>query len=136
MPRDYYPTGGKSQTELHNMPMDIYAMSLGLIRGYDRMLKELADIIDQKPKEDGQPKAKRPGDPVGTIVSRRENLRDRIKAVEQAYILVDEPYRAGIKSNIVDRVPLKDLPNADISTWKVWRQRMILYTAQNMGWWW
>lgn len=59
-------------------------------------------------------------------------LQHQAEAVEAALAEVPEGYRDGVLRNVLDCVPLGNLPNAGRNTWGRWRERFLHAVAVRM----
>ena len=59
-------------------------------------------------------------------------LQHQAEAVEAALAEVPEGYRDGVLRNVLDCVPLGNLPNAGRNTWGRWRERFLYAVAVRM----
>lgn len=114
------------------LPHELYMETLWHIRGYRRLLAEYnAVVVESPPPPDGLPKGNGTGDPVFAKAAKLEKLHEEIYPIEEALKMIPQEYRAGIFTNILDRVPYPDYAN--IKTWKLWRQRYVYNVALLRG---
>ena len=104
---------------------------LYLVRDYNRLKEEYANIIHEMPHNDGMPKGNMTGDPTLEKVLKTESISREVGAVEQALYQVPQEYRKGVFDNICygDKFPII----AGEATYRRWRCRFIYYIAKNLN---
>lgn len=58
------------------------------------------------------------------------NISNRINAIENAFLMIPEKYRDGIRKHLINDMEFGD--SAHPNTWKHWQQVYIFYTAKNL----
>lgn len=116
------------------LPRNLYARTLYLIRDYDRLKREMKDILHSSPPpSDGQPAAHGMNNsPTEAKAIRLVNVKAEIDAIEKAIAEIPEFYMKGIIDNICNysRYPV----GASERTFKRYKQRFIYFVTKNMGW--
>ena len=111
------------------LPHNVYMQCLYAIRDYDRLKKEMDDVLYAYPTPDGQPRGSDISDVTASKAIRIETISRRCEAVEQALVHVPLEYRKGIMDNIMYGA---GYPNdADPETYRRWRRRFIYHIAEN-----
>ena len=130
----------------YQLPHNVYMQCLYAIRDYDRLKKEIDDIIHSSPDRyttyldtiNGEATECRAyitpgsvaGDPTQDKAIRIEAINERCRSVERALARIPAEYRKGVLDNIMYGV---GYPNdADPETYRRWRRRVIYYVAQKM----
>jgi hypothetical protein len=117
------------------------------IRDYDRLKKEVDDIIHSSPDRyttyldtiNGEPTECRAyntpgsvaGDPTQDKVIRIEAINERCGAVERALARIPGEYRKGVLDNIMYGVGYPVY--AHRTTYSRWRSRLLYHVAKNSG---
>lgn len=127
--RDYQPY----KNNKYLLPQPLYRQTLAFIRDYNRKLTEYNNIGEESPPPpDGMPRGSQTGNPTERDGIRRAELRDGIKAIEDALTMIPEEYRKGVWQNIMEARRYPD--DAGIATYKRYKQRFIYYVAHNLFW--
>jgi hypothetical protein len=102
--------------------------ALYLVRDYDRIKKEIAEIPYATHTGDGQPRGTDTSDPVGNAALRMEALGKRCEAIDQALHDVPSEYRRGVIDNIIygGGFPI----DAHYNTYSMWRCRFLYFVAK------
>lgn len=126
--RDYQ----RKKNNKYILPTAVYHQTIWLIRDYDRMVKELADILLESPAPpDGMPGGTNKVSEVQVKAERREPLLKKTTAIEKALKKVPREYRKGVWDNIQEH---KAYPNdADRNTYGRWKSRFIREVAVSLG---
>lgn len=97
------------------------------------------EIINASPVSDGQPHGTTPSDVTGSkaerILSRQAENDRKIKAVEQAWATMTEPFqREFIQLNFFEDIHMFNinLPPS-IPTMKRWRKKFLFHVAENLN---
>lgn len=123
--KDYQPKQGQ-----YVIPHNTYMEILYIIRSYDQMKEECNDILTSSPERDGGSSGSSISNgPLSYVIKTEERSR-RIDAVDHALQKIPPEYRRGVMENIIDRKPFPD--DAARSTYSVWKQRMIYFTAEKL----
>lgn len=123
--RDYQ----RQKNNRYILPNAVYHQTIWVIRDYDRMCSELHDILVESPDPpDGMPRGSNTGDETYTKAKRREELRDKVSAIEDALELIPEEYRKGIWRNIQENRPF---PSAR-STYGYWKTIFVYEIAKKI----
>ena len=98
MSRDYQRTRRNQWVLPHNL----YRQTLYAIRDYPRIKEEYEDLLQGSPADmDGQPKGNNDGDPTAATAVKAEKLHNRLKAIDDAKMIIPKEYQKGIWDNIV-----------------------------------
>ena len=141
MPREHQRT----KNNPYLLPHNLYMQALYIIRDYDRLKGEYHAILEQRPApriesgygRDGRvsaeymPKGNEVSNPTEDKALRLAAISNRMRAVEQALLMVKPKYREGVMTNITDggaHYP-KD---ACAKTYRRWKQRFVFQVAKNM----
>jgi len=125
--RDYQAT----KNNPYALPPTLYKRIIGLVRDYDRLKELYHDLPYESPQPlDGQPRGTYISNPTERKALRMAVISSDIKAVEQALVTVPHEYQGGVWDNVIYRARYPD--DADISTYKRWKQRFIYYVAWNL----
>ena len=123
----------QTKLERARLPRDVYMQVLWTIRGYERMKKELEDIIDGTPDR-SQPHSNggTPGSPVEAKAGKRdESGLDKVRAIEKALDSIPEEYRRGVWNKVIHNEPYPD--DANVSTYSRYKGEFVLRTAKYLG---
>ena len=125
--RNYQP----KKNNPYILPSNLYMRMLYLVRDYNRLKEEYANILHEMPHNDGMPKGNMTGDPTLEKVLKTESISREVGAVEQALYQVPQEYRKGVFDNICygDKFPII----AGEATYRRWRCRFIYYIAKNLN---
>lgn len=126
-----------------SLPNDIYREAVNTAKSYYAMLRRRdeieSEIIGASPVSDGQPHGTTPSDVTGSKAERillRQAENDRkIKAVEQAWATMTEPFqRKFIQLNFFEDIHMFNinLPPS-LRTMKQWRKIFLLRLAENLN---
>lgn len=126
--RDYQ----RKRNNKYILPTAVYHQTIWLIRDYDRMMKELDDILLESPAPpDGMPSGTSKVSEVQVKAERREPLLKKTTAIEKALKKVPKEYRKGVWNNIQNRCPFPI--DADRTTYARWKSKFIRDVAVSLG---
>ena len=126
--RDYQ----RQRNNEYYLPNAVYKQVLWQIRDYYRMREELQRIMDESPPPpDGMPHGSGKGQPVESIVIRRERYADKVRAIDDALEEVPEEYRSGIWQHIVFFKPYPK--DADRTTYWRWKAKFLFDVAEKLN---
>lgn len=114
----------------YKLPHNLYMRMLYLVRDYERIKSQRADILHSSPAHDGQPHTGL-GNPTEIKGIKLAMLDNECSAVEKALKDIPEEYRKGIMDNICFGSPYPI--TADCETYGRWRRRLLYYTAKNLN---
>lgn len=125
-----------------SLPNDIYREAVNIAKSYYAMLRrrqEIEDeIINASSPPDGQPRGSTPGDQTARkaerIIQRQAENERKIKAVEQAWAIMTQPWqREFVKLNFFENIRMDDinLPPSG-RTMKRWRKTFLFQVAENL----
>ena len=129
--RDYQP----QKNNPYWLERSLYVRTLSLIRDYNRMKSECADIPEQGKSLsdlDGMPHGTNISDETFHKVNQMSRYWEDMKAVEQSLNLIPEEYQNGVWYNITEHIRYPD--DADKRTYATYKQRFIFHVAYNKGW--
>lgn len=112
------------------LPHNTYMEILYIIRSYDQLKEECADILTSSPERDGGSAGSSISNEPLSYVIKTEEMSRRIDAVNKALKKIPPEYRRGVMENIIERKPFPD--DAARSTYSLWKQRMIYFTAKEL----
>lgn len=114
----------------YKLPHNLRMRMLYLVRDYERIKSERADILYSSPVNDGQPHngLSNPTEIKGIKLAVLEN---ECSAVERALEGIPEEYRKGIMDNICYGAPYPY--TAHRNTYSYWRTRMLNAVAKNLN---
>ena len=115
----------------YQLPHNVYMRVLYHIRDYERMKAERQEILYATPVFDGQPRGNRVSSPTENRAIRLARVDEDCEALEQALVEIPPEYRTAVMNNICRQYPYPC--DADYSTYSRWRQRLISFTAKNLG---
>ncbi len=121
----------KKHNNPYQLPHNVYMQCLYAIRDYDRLKKEMDDVLYASPSPDGQPRGSDISDVTASKAMRLEALGKRCEAVEQAIVYLPPEYRKGIMDNIMYGAGYPT--DAGEATYRRWRCRFVYHAAQNLG---
>ncbi len=123
--RDYQ----RKKNNPYKLPHNLYMRMLYLVRDYERIKSQRADILHSSPAYDGQPHIGL-GNPTETKGIKLAMLDAECLAVEKAIENIPPEYRKGVLDNICygASYPI----TADYETYGRWRRRLLYYTAKNL----
>ena len=114
------------------LPRALYQQTLWFIRRYPDFKEQYADSIRLGGMVMGQPRGTTPSSTVEQAALRRLTISVQIDVVDRALAKVPEGYRQGIMDYIINR---KRYPDYEaLNTWKMWKQRFVYWTAEELGW--
>jgi len=116
------------------LPDTLYPRVIALIRDYHRLKDDYQEILHDGGRRYStiQPRSgNKKSDETMHKAIRLSVVSDDLRAIDQALVLVPHEYRSGIKDNIIHRMRYPD--DADISTYKRWKQKFIYNVAVNKG---
>lgn len=114
------------------LPRALYQQTLWFIRRYPDFKEKYADSIRLGGAIAGGPKGNVPKSSVEAAAMRRLAISIQIDIVDRALEKVPEAYRQGIMDYIIKRKRYPDY--AALNTWKMWKQRFVYWTAEELGW--
>ena len=124
--KDYQP---KKQRQ-YVLPHTTYMEVLYIIRSYDMLKQECADILVSSPDpEEGPSGSGISNQPLAYVIRTEERTR-RIDAVDNAMKKIPPEYRRGVYENIAYRKPFPS--DAARATYSRYKQRMIYHTAREL----
>lgn len=114
----------------YKLPHNLYMRMLYLVRDYERIKSERADILCSSPAHDGQPHTGL-GNPTETKGIKLAMLDDECSAVERAIESIPPEYRKGVLRSINDneRYPI----TASESTFRKYKYKLTYNLAKNLG---
>lgn len=113
------------------LPHNTYMETIYIIRSYDALKQECADILLSSPDHDCGPSGSGiSNEPLSYVIKTEERTR-RIDAVDKAMEKIPPEYRRGVYENIAYRKPFPD--TAARSTYSYWKQKIIYFTAKEMN---
>lgn len=123
--RDYQ----RQKNNPYILPRTVYLRTLYLVRDYDRIKREIAEIPYQTHSGDGQPRGTGTSDTTGNAALKMERLWQDCKAVDDALFKVPQEYRRGILNSILDSCgyPI----DADRTTYARWKCLFLYHVAKN-----
>ena len=113
----------------YKLPHNLYMRMLYLVRDYERIKSERADILYSSPAHDGQPHTGI-GNPTEIKGIKLAMLDTECSAVEKALNGIPPEYRKGVIDNICYGAPYPT--TADYETYGRWRRRLLYYTGKNL----
>lgn len=113
----------------YKLPHNLYMRMLYLVRDYERIKSERADILHSSPSPDGIPHSGT-GNPTENKGIKLAALHSNCKAIEDALKEIPEEYRKGVWNNICYQSPYPC--DAGEATYKRWRCRFIYRVAEKM----
>lgn len=120
----------RTKNNPHLLPHNVYMQCLYAVRDYDRMKKEMQDILFASPgASDGMPRGSTIGNPTSNKAIKRESLQQRCEAIEQALLMIPLEYRRGVMNNILYQCGYP--ADAGEATYQRWRQRFLHHVAEN-----
>lgn len=125
--KDYQPKKLRQYVLPHNTYMEV----LYIIRSYDMLKQECADILVSSPDPEEGPSGSGISNQPLAYVIRTEEKTKRIDAVDKALGKVPPEYRKGVLDNIITRKPFPK--DAARSTYSYWKQRVIFYVAKYLN---
>lgn len=114
----------------YKTPHNLYMRMLYLVRDYERIKAERADILCSSPAHDGQPHTGL-SNPTENKAIKLAMLSQDCEAVEKALQDVPEEYRKGIMDNICYGAPYPY--TAHRNTYSYWRTRLLNTVAKNLN---
>lgn len=113
----------------YKLPHNLYMRTLYLVRDYERIKSERADILHGSPAHDGQPHSglSSPTEAKGIKLAM---LGETCKAIEEALSEVPEEYRRGVWNNVCYQSPYP--VDAGEATYKRWRCKFIYKVAEKL----
>jgi len=125
--KEYQP---KKQRQ-YLLPHNTYMETIYIIRSYDSLKQECADMLVSSPDHDCGPSGSGiSNEPLSYVIKTEERTR-RIDAVDKAMEKIPPEYRRGVMENIIYRKPFPD--TAARSTYSYWKQKIIYFTAKEMN---
>lgn len=125
--KEYQP---KKQRQ-YVLPHNTYMECIYIIRSYDALKQECADILVSSPAPDNGPSGSGiSNQPLSYVIKTEERTR-RIDAVDKALKKIPKEYRRGIMENIIYRKPFPSI--AARSTYSFWKQQLIFHVAKEMN---
>lgn len=113
----------------YQLPHNVYMQCLYAVRDYDRLRKEMEDILYAAPgTPDGMPRGSETSDQTGDKAVKREALRRRCETIEQALMLIPVEYRRGVLNGTMYGCFPDD---ANPETYRRWRRRFLYQIAKN-----
>jgi hypothetical protein len=114
----------------YKLPHNLYMRMLYLVRDYERIKSERADILYSSPPQDGQPHSGL-GNPTEAKGVRLAMLDNECLAIENALENIPKEYRKGVMDNICygTQYPY----TADPETFGRWRRRLLYNAAKNLN---
>lgn len=124
--KDYQP---KKQRQ-YLLPHNTYMETIYIIRSYDSLKQECADILLSSPDHDCGPSGSGiSNEPLSYVIKTEERTR-RIDAIDKAMEKIPPEYRRGVYENIAYRKPFPS--DAARATYSRYKQRMIYHTAREL----
>lgn len=124
--KEYQPKKHRQYVLPHNTYMEV----LYIIRSYDTLKRECADILVSSPDPDDGPSGSGiSNQPLAYVIKTEERTR-RIDAVDKAMEKIPPEYRRGVYENIAYRKPFPS--DAARATYSRYKQRMIYHTAREL----
>lgn len=118
----------RTKNNPYQLPHNVYMQCLYAVRDYDRMKKEMEDILYAAPgAADGMPRGSTISNPTSGKAIKREHLQRRCQAIEQALMTIPSEYRKGVLSGTMYGCYPTD---AHPETYRRWRRRFIFEVAQ------
>lgn len=124
--RDYQ----RKKNNPYKLPHNLYMRMLYLVRDYERIKSQRADILHSSPAHDGQPHTGL-GNPTENKGIKLAMLDTECLAVEKAIENIPLEYRKGILDNICYGVSYPY--TAHRNTYSYWRLRMLNAIAKNLN---
>ena len=124
--KEYQP---KKQRQ-YVLPHNTYMECIYIIRSYDALKQECADILVSSPDPDNGPSGSGISNQPLTYVIMTEERTKRIDAVDKAMEKIPPEYRRGVYENIAYRKPFPS--DAARATYSRYKQRMIYHTAREL----
>lgn len=115
------------------LPNDVYVRTLWTIRSYERIEKELQDMIDERHVEEVQVRNRTPGNPTAKIAERREKKLKELAAIDKALNTIPTEYQQMVYDNIVRYKPMHTISGASERTLSRYRMKVIVEVARNKG---
>lgn len=114
----------------YKLPHNLYMRMLYLVRDYERIKSQRADILHSSPAHDGQPHTGL-GNPTENKGIKLAMLDNECSAVEKAIESIPEEYRKGVLRNIKDneRYPI----TASETTFRRYRYKLTYTLAKILG---
>jgi len=124
--RDYQ----RQKNNPYILPKTAYKRAIDLVKDYDRIRREIAEIPYETHTGDGQPRGSTPGDPTGEAAVRMERKWQDCKAVDDALYQVPQEYRTGVFNNVL--YPECGYPvDAGIATYSRKKSLFLYHVAKN-----
>lgn len=114
----------------YKLPHNLYMRMLYLVRDYERIKSERADILHSSPSPDGIPHSGT-GNPTENKGIKLAMLDNECDAVESALATIPEEYRKGIMDNICYGSPYPY--TAHRNTYSYWRAKLLNALAKNLN---
>ena len=127
MAKEHQPKSSKS----YILPHNLYYIVLYTIRDYDRMKAEYKEAGELSAHKISGTISGGIGSPTEYRGIKRANLFDKLEAIENALLQIPSEYRKGLMHNIIYKAWYPN--DAGMSTYRRWKQRLIYYVAENLG---
>ena len=127
--RDYQR---KAESEYY-LPYSLYRRAIFLVRDYDRMAAEKANIILATAYSDSPGRSNRTSSPTEAKAVKLLKIDEDMDAIKRALQKIPPEYRDGVFDNIrYGIIPVK-VP-AHRNTWSKYRKRFLFFVAEEKGW--
>ncbi|MBO5163231.1 MAG: hypothetical protein J6B75_02130 [Ruminococcus sp.] len=124
--RDYQ----RKKNNSYKLPHNLYMRMLYLVRDYERIKSQRADILHSTPVNDGQPHTSL-SNPTEIKGIKLAMLDNECSAIEKALDDIPQEYRKGIIDNICYGSPYPY--TAHRNTYSYWRTRLLNMVAKNLN---
>ena len=115
----------------YQLPTEVYHMTLWMIRDYYRMTERLDEILVESPSPpDGMPTGHNSQGEVISKVEKREELKKKTLAIEEALKTIPSEYAKGVWNNIQFRTAYPS--DANRNTYGRWKAKFVYNVALNM----
>lgn len=113
------------------LPHNLYRQTLYAIRDYPRLKEEYEYLLQGQSTEiDGQPKGNHIGDPTAATALKAERLHNRLKAIDDAKMVIPVEYRKGVWDNILYGKPFPKY--AHKNTFGYHKAHLVYEVAKNL----